>query len=495
MKKVLSLFHTGMIFSLFLLSCSFNGNGPSIDSVSITDGQVITDIHAFHEIDIVFTESMNQYITEKNISISGYYDPLSYRWASESKALRLTLSEPLREGCEYTLNIGKSCESTEGYDLGEDFSCRFFTYENDEDFLVLETSPQDGQMASSLNDFSIVITFSHPVEHGTLYDKIELSPELNYLYSFSEERNVLTLDVVQPLDTNKIYTVTIKEGLRAHNGKSLKKDYTFSFHTILSTDTFSIESAAMVDPGGSPPGIDLDIGYSDKTEGIEKNMDLLVSFGNDFYLDSVKSGVSIEPACSYRLEKEDRTLRFIFDTPMKPEETYTITFDESILNIYGISLDREYCFEWVVNGESSRFLRVDKIEIVNPDVGEPDIVIYDNGTIYHNKAMLVYTLDGKDGVDFTIAFSTDIDVYSSLDSKVFLMYKSGNSNATSGTFHGYSWDSEKNILTITFSLELVTEGGDALYKFILTGGEGGIVDTADNPMEENIEIYVIRVRP
>ncbi len=167
-------------------------------------------------------------------------------------------------------------------------------------------------------------------------------------------------------------------------------------------------------------------------------------------------------------------------------------------------MDREYCFEWVVNGSNSRLITPGFIRIKNPLWSEenpdlfPHTVIYDNGTIYHNEEMLVETVvdgtvtynRGSFDIEFTPDLSSGIDVYRSLD-KIFLNFLSGNTGADDGDLTDYIYNNNDRILTVVFKLPFLDSGEYAYYKLILKGGEDGIVDNEENYMGDDIEIYVI----
>ncbi len=478
--------------SVFILSCTLTVENPDVLHVNIHDGQVISDIASFHTISVSFSTAMNCYPTEKEISISGYYGVVHYEWSNQNCDVDIVMEEDLDQGRRYVLKIGKGCESTEGIDLGRDYSYSFYTYSGEDDFFVVSTIPADGAQVARLDDAVISIVFSHPIDTITLYDKLELDPAVDYRYSFSDDRRVLYLEISEHLETHELYTVTIRGDLRSSNGKTLEEEYTFSFNTFLNEDPFCIERAVMVPEGEDPPGNELDTQYLGCTGGIEKSCDLLVFFSEDFYLHSIDTLAGIEPALSYHLTKEDRALRFAFEKDMEPEGLYRITFQKSMKNVYGIPLDREYSFEWVVNGVRSTLLRLGFIVNIDPN-GIQDITLYDGLDVFNNEDILYFpdTVEiDKNNVDFEIQFSSNIAVYRSLDKFFLTFLYGGDSSSLSGVLTGYSWDADEKTLFLRFTLPTLKGENDAYYKLVVTGGEGGVVDVDGNCMEENREIYV-----
>jgi len=478
--------------AFIILSCTLTAENPDVLQVSIHDGQVIDDIDSFHTVSISFSMTMNRYPTEKQISISGYYGSLYYEWNDGFNAVNIVLEESLERGCRYVLKIGKGCESSEGYDLGRDYSYTFYTYAGEEDFFVVSTKPADGATVTILDGVIVSIVFSRPVEYVTLYDKIELDPAISYRYSFSDDRSVLYLAISEHLEAHELYTVTVRDDLVASGGKMLNEEYTFSFNTFFTEDPFYIETAVMLPAGEDSPGTELDIKYLGRTVGIDKSRDLLVLFSEDFYLHSIDTFIGIEPVLSYHLTKEDRALRFVFEDDMGSEKLYRITFQKSMKNMYGISLEREYTFEWEVSGTTSTFLRLSSIINLDPN-GIQDITMYDGAIAFQNEELL-YLPDplemSKNNVDFEIRFSSKIDVYRSLNKFYLTFLYGGDSSSLSGALTGYSWNEGEKKLSLRFMLPSLQGTADAYYKLIITGGAGGIMDRDGNDMEETMEIYV-----
>jgi hypothetical protein len=175
---------------------------------------------------------------------------------------------------------------------------------------------------------------------------------------------------------------------------------------------------------------------------------------------------------------------------MLQEEMYKITLETSIKSADGISLNRVYSFRWAVDGMHSQYCKPISIYMINPDLPEPDTLVYYDGVYFHNRIMPLNPRGDHNEVEFQILFSSPIDVYRSL-SGIRLTHLYGNPDAGSGELTGYSWDYDERLLFITFSLPVLGSGGDGYYKFILQGGNDGIVDCWGNPIKDSIEVYVI----
>lgn len=487
---------TAVLFLVLLVplavisACSIESNRPAVDAVSIPDGSVIADVDSFTSIDITFSKPMNRYATESNIGISGYAGAFHFRWGDGNRTVTLLLDDPLERGNVYVLAVGGNCECEEGYDLGEDVSRTVYTYSVRDEFTVLSTTPADGETVSTLDSLVVSLVFSLPVDETTLYDKITLDPGLAYRYSLSPDRRTIELHIAEHVRANKTYTLTVSEKLSALQGRRLSDTYRFSFDTKMSGSPFALSGATMVQAGIGSPGIGIDIGYLGTTAGVEKEMDLLLHFNGDFHLRFVEDYLSVEPAIPYRLVKEGSSLRLVFGEAMASGGSYRITVQKALANSFGVQLDREYRFTWIVDGPGSRDLSVLQVRIENPDISDLETVIYENGRPVHNRAMLLRNEEDNCFVDFTIFLSSALDVYRSLDG-ITLPFRYGNSAGASGTLVHYDWEPSDRSLRVTFDLSPIDEGGDAYYKLVLSGGAEGFVDRRGNFMEETIEIYVV----
>ena len=476
---------------LTIISCSINSSKPEVVSTSIKEGDYISNIEKFNSIKINFSQPMNRYVTESGITIDGYYGNIYFKWQNGNKSCILYLYEKLERGNMYTLEIAKSCESKNGIDMGKDKKYRFYTYINSDEFNVTDTYPTDGTQGVNSDIQDIAINFSLPVEKSSIYDKIEISPDIKYYYSFSEDCKIIYLTPISPIEKNTLYKITIKNGLLAESGKRLEKEYSFSFSTIYTEKNFELLEAVMVNKGDvlSDPHITINTDYLSETSNVNKDMELILIFNNDFYLNSLSDHISIEPSISYYLTKEDKDVRISFDKDMASEEIYTISIDSGFKDTDGKPMNSEYKFSWITNGDKSKYLRPLNIHIKDPN-GINDTLIYSNGEYYQNENMLLQSQIDHQEVIFEVEFSSSILVYRALGF-INLNFMFGNSQATSGEIINYSLSSSNNTLMVTYSLPIITSGQNAYYRFELKGGEDGIVDANHNPLEEDILIYTI----
>ena len=485
------LYFITIVIFLALFSCSINGKTPEVLNLTIKDGEYIQNIDEFNSITINFNVPMNRYITETGISIDGYYGDIHFAWANNGKTCVLNLSEVFEPGKSYTLKVDKSCESENGIDLGREVRVKFYTYSGTDNFTVLSTSPSDGSTRIDSNISEITVDFSLPIKESSIYDKINISPDIRYYYSYSQDYRSLFISPAESLEKNTVYQVTVKKGFLSQTGKVLEKECSFSFSTVYSTEDFNLSEVVMVDKGLGPsdPHIDINTDYLAETGGIDKDMELILIFSSDYYLTELEDHFTIEPYIGYKLTKENGYTRVIFDADMKSEEKYTVFIDDGFKDINGIPLNRDYKFLLVIDGDRSKNLKVLSIYIKDPN-GINDTLIFKDGAYFQNEAMLYQTKVDHQEVQFEIDFSSPINVYQALD-KIALNFMFGNAEATSGEMVDYSWSETNNVLLVTFSIPIINSSEDAYYKFVVNGGDEGILDTDDNPLAEDISVYTI----
>jgi hypothetical protein len=357
-----------------------------------------------------------------------------------------------------------------------------------------------------MDSLCIEIEFSLPLGPVTVYDKVQVDPTLVYAYSFSEDRRTLALEVLQPLEPNRVYTVTLDDTFRSQGGRQLEETCAFSFNTNTDHGPFTLEGAWMVPPGHGPDSAEslpLDTAEQGAAGGVEKDRELLLAFSRALYLTDARAGVSIEPALSHTMEVETgleaggvldwdgALVRIRFDPAMAPEGTYRLGIDHSLSSADGILLDRDYRFSWTVDGPGSRLLEVVSVRNLHPHGGS-DLVLHDGVSPFHNQELLTELSPdgGAHMARFVLGFSAPLDVYPAL-AYLRLAWQFGDTRVSGGILESFQWDGEGRELTAVYRLGCPDSSGSAYYKLILEGGEGGVRDTGGNTMVESIEVYVI----
>ena len=146
---------------------------------------------------------------------------LEYTLSGSGKNWTLTPSAPLLDNTVYTIQVKNPAGDV----------VQSFAFQTRSDLLVGATYPADEEGYVE-PESGIEITFNAP--DVDLSAHFGILPEISGKFEASGYTSVFIPD--EPLAQNSIYRVTLRAGLRAPNGMTLKEDYTFSFETSNAQD-------------------------------------------------------------------------------------------------------------------------------------------------------------------------------------------------------------------------------------------------------------------
>ena len=170
------------------------------------------------------------------------------------KRLTCSFVNTLAANTLFKIRIVAGLLAAGGNTLKEDVTSRFTTGSSfDDGFIVVSTSPFDGQM-SVAQDASLMISFSQAIAYGTAVSQINHGITVieagnitkatlkDSMLSLSSENTKLTCPFMQPLKSDTNYKIIISANLMSVNGTTLGKDYIYYFTTsgVTGTKTYSI---------------------------------------------------------------------------------------------------------------------------------------------------------------------------------------------------------------------------------------------------------------
>lgn len=469
-----------ILFTFLNSACSLFIERPSVLYISIHDGQIITDIDNFNIIEITFSESMNLYISERNIHLNFYNGSSTFQWDAEKKRCTLILKDKLEWGKKYVLKIETGCENSDGVNLDKLYSYTLFTYNPSSDFFIVNTSPANGQILNSNHNQQISINFSDIVEEQSIMDKISINPQVAFSYTFSLDRYTLYINFNNDLSLFTTYTIKIKKDIRSNKNKTLKEDYSFSFSTLQNNSSFNLNNAIMKN---NQTEINLDIHYQAENNGLEKDMQLNLDFTHDIYEKNFSSNFVIEPTAFYTISKEKNgdlfRFKISFTNKLKSETRYKIIIKKGLMDIFNNLIDQEYKF----------YIKTDGINSIKPLItlaqNELNNIISNNLAEIDIVPLTAESLNPKIIFSFKIIFNHGIDVFKSLD-KIKLTYSAGYAIGTI-EYDSFIWDEQNSTLIIKFAIDPPGVNGVTTYfSFTIEGGEDGIVDRNSNTLDKTI---------
>ncbi|MDE6133680.1 MAG: Ig-like domain-containing protein, partial [Oscillospiraceae bacterium] len=136
----------------------------------------------------------------------------------KSNTYLLSSAKPLPEG-----SLVKLAAADEKGDLRDSWA-----FQTTEKFRIKSVYPADGSESVS-NTSGIEIEFSSPADAESTRERIEITPALKG--RFEPHRNKLYFIPTQNMNTNTVYTVTAKKGLKSSLSGELEEDFSFEFKT------------------------------------------------------------------------------------------------------------------------------------------------------------------------------------------------------------------------------------------------------------------------
>jgi len=106
---------------------------------------------------------------------------------------------------------------------------------------VIDIYPQDSQINVSI-DSNIIILFNQSMNTTSVENSILLNPEIDYTTNWTINNTTLTIIFDNDLDYNTTYNMTIGIGSKDVNETNMAENYTFSFTTIINTETTEEQS-------------------------------------------------------------------------------------------------------------------------------------------------------------------------------------------------------------------------------------------------------------
>ncbi len=201
------------------------GNGLRLLRERISNG-LITEVEALAEegkciaADSAFRITASEDVSPEEIKSRISISPeMQFSIEKEqSGTYLLNSAEPMPEG-----SIVKLAVADEKGDIWDSWA-----FQTAEKFKIKSVYPADESTYVSESS-GIEIEFSYPVDEKSANEYFEITPALKG--RFSTHRNTLYYIPEEKMESNTVYTVTLKKGLRSSISGELEEDYTFEFKT------------------------------------------------------------------------------------------------------------------------------------------------------------------------------------------------------------------------------------------------------------------------
>ncbi|GEM_PF-6633748 len=214
---------------------------------------------------------------------------------------------------------------------------------------VVSTYPQDGQINVPL-DVVIKIRFDSPIKDSYLNDwyfSLKI-PETYIQCNVSKnpnDPNEIFIKPISPLEENKKYTLIIKPDITAETGEKLRKEFFFSFYTVVKQDTIP------------PIVLETFPSVGDKVLSLSE---IKVVFSETLSRDSLdQNAITLKNSKGIRIPgkivwiPEELTLKFIPFTSLPPD-MYTITVSGKLADEAGNKLGTPISWSfWLLSRSAS----------------------------------------------------------------------------------------------------------------------------------------------
>lgn len=200
---------------------------PAIKSYYPSGDNILVDVS---ELKVTLDQPVNSKQLIDNTSIN----PLvvgKWSWDSNHNALTYSLSEKLKYGTKYNINIKKGVTGSGNF-LAEDVNLPFTTIGN---VAVILSSPKNNSSGISGNALSL--TFNQNVVHSSAEELFYLEPSV--AGGFSWKNNILTYNSTG-FATDSTYKFGVRSGVKSIHGLDSNKSFDFSFSTKASETILNV---------------------------------------------------------------------------------------------------------------------------------------------------------------------------------------------------------------------------------------------------------------
>ena len=427
-------------------------------------------------IEFYFSSQPDKYQAERSISLlaDNKAEELIFSW--NKTVLSITPAIGWSKGRNYKLSFnGQITINTSSISVN---IVRSFLYgKGAEQLLFLRN---ESNLFPQNSNEPLILKFSKPIEKTSYLTNFSISPNAENEITFSQDNTEV---LIKPKDQWEYNTL-----------------YSWSFENIQSNDNYFCKTS---ESGNFSPFSDSTIPeitnifpikqFQGKAEylkemQIDKNLSeedgIGFSFSKPMDFDSIKNGISFEPAISgyvKKLDEDGKEFAFFPTETYKVNEKYSICLSNSIKDIHAIQLFEEKRFFFT---SSLNFLQIEKIDVNGEVMNLADL--------QSQKCPAIKNLESKYELTVNICFSTVIKPENqNLAVKKINMSLLFPATSESPVQTQIQWNNSGNRVSLTwenFSIE--TADVESFYKLQIIGGKNGINNGFGEYMEDDLCIML-----
>ncbi|MDF1569349.1 MAG: Ig-like domain-containing protein [Spirochaetaceae bacterium] len=335
-------------------SCRLLNTEPLTITAYVPAAQLV-DSASLDAVSVTFSSLPDRTLAEMAFSLTadGITEKGVFSWLGSTLEFRPFAG--WKTGTDYELKVDGSVEDSDGHSLDRDFARSFSTRTERDRPEITGSTPLDGEALAALRP-SITISFSEPMNPGSVADALRLSPGAEAYLDWNGTSDVFNYILLEDLDWQTLYTLSISMDAVDLQNNSLAEEWESSFFTGFESVNPSLISLS--DPGGLVTGLPDDLGDAvlTITSGWETDQALVLSFSEPMDPESLAGSISIEPDVPW-YEEWNGSAEQLTLTPRSNldwGETFAIRIGTGLKDRYGNSLDEEYRYNIRVDGTASR---------------------------------------------------------------------------------------------------------------------------------------------
>ncbi|MEQ9366397.1 MAG: Ig-like domain-containing protein [Leptospirales bacterium] len=303
-----------------------------------------TGVGPSDEMWMLFSAEMDREKTQEAFRLSSGSGTVNGRFRWEGSRMIFTPLIPLSGSSEFVMTAGRQSETTNGVDLGEDLTVRFFVGADQQRPRFVTSNPANGATGVAAGT-NVTVTFSEAVDFSSLSDGITISPSVLFTFTQSTDRTQATLVPASPL-TPGTYTVSVTSGIKDLSGNTLQNETTFAF--VVGTDF--IQPAVTAVTTGGPALVN-----GVNTNGVDRTLPLVIQFSEAMDQAATESAIGISPFVAnvktWNVASDQLTLTF--SPSLNSETNYTLSVDATARDTAGNALNQSYSYPFITNAVAS----------------------------------------------------------------------------------------------------------------------------------------------
>ncbi len=301
---------------------------PLVTDATPRDGSV--DVFINSPVVLAFSKEMDRASVEAAFTID---PPAPGNFSWEGTVARYDMYDLFEEATNYTYSLDTSPVDVDGLHLLEPINITFTTGSG----LDLYPPFIDGFLAGrSPRDAIVHISFSEPMDRGTVHSAFSITPPTPGNLSWVEDVLVFTPDGL--LDYDTLYTIRIDASAKDVAGNRIGTDVYYTILTVADTEPPEVL--------GTSPG--------NGSSRVPLNSSVSITFSDDVDRDTLPGALSWQPPVQADIRWRNATAVLTPNHLLDEGTVYNLTVGTSLTDVEGNHLEEPYLLTFSTEGSTDR---------------------------------------------------------------------------------------------------------------------------------------------